>query len=107
MASAKKLEQVSTLQANFDYYKDQLNEPHLTFASNTSLLSTTLSLFWAMNTLDAIGTAIQVFLFRDTDLKAAQLRQFEMELMLSSAANASLADAREAHNVKIYPSPPL
>ena len=61
IASAKKSEQISTLQATFDYYKDQLNEPHLTFSSYSSLLATTLSLVWDMTTLDAIGTGIQFF----------------------------------------------
>ena len=61
MSSAKKSEQVATLQATFKYYKNHLNEPHLTFAADSSLLDTMLSLFWAMTTLDAIGTGIQFF----------------------------------------------
>ena len=44
MAIAKKSEQVVTLYATFNYYMDQLNEPHLTFAANSSLLSTELCL---------------------------------------------------------------
>ena len=100
-ASAKNSGQVATLQATFDYYKVHLNESHLTFAADSSLLATTLSLVWAMTTLDAIGTGIQFFQFGDTYLEAAQLRQSEVELMLSSTANASLADARESLNVKI------
>ena len=47
-----------------------------------------------MTTLEYIGTGIQFFLFLDIDLKAAQLRQSEMELILSGTAIASLADAR-------------
>ena len=61
MASAKKSEKVATLQTTFDYYKDQLNNPHLTFASEYSLLATLLSLVWTMTTLDAIGTGINFF----------------------------------------------
>ena len=53
-----------------------------------------------MTTLDAIVTGIQFFLFGDTYLEADQLCQSEMELMLSSTANASLADARDSIDVK-------
>ena len=68
MASAKNSEQVTTVQSTFDYYKYQLNEPHLAFAANSSLLATTLSIVWAMSTLDAIVTGIQLIRFGDTDL---------------------------------------
>ena len=105
MASAKKSEQVATLRATFDYYKDQLNHPYLTVASNSSILSTMLSLVWAMTTLDAIGTGIQFFQFGDTDLEAAQLCQSEMELMISGTANSSLADNIESLDVKIQLPP--
>ena len=94
MASAKNPEQVDTLQATFGYYKDQLNKPHLTFAADLYLLDTTLIIVWAMTTLDAIGTGIHFFQFGDTDLDAAQLRQSEMELMISGNSNTMLADAR-------------
>ena len=93
MASAKKSEQVATLQATFNYYKDQLNDPNLTFASKSSFLSTKLILVWEMTTLDTIGTSIQFFRFRDIELEADQLGQAKVELMLSGTANASLAGA--------------
>ena len=79
----------------FDHYKDQLNKPQLTFAAATLVLQTTIILVWAMTTLDAIGTCIQFFCLGDTNLEAVQLRQAEIELMLSGTANASLADTRE------------
>ena len=101
IAAARKSEQVATMQATFDHFRNQLNEPHLTFAADASLLQTTVSMVWSMTTLDAIGTGIQFFRFGDTDLEAAQLRQAEIELMLSGTANASLSDAREALDTKI------
>ena len=79
IASAKNLEQVTTFQATFGYYKDQLNETHITFVADSSLLATTLNLVWDMTTLVAIGNSIQSFRFVDTDLEAAQIRQSEME----------------------------
>ena len=106
VATSRKSEQVAILQATFDHYRNQLNEPHLTFAADASLLQTTVSMVWSMTTLDSIGTGIQFFRFGDTDLEAAQLRQAELELMLSGTANASLTDAREALDVKITLPPP-
>ena len=61
IASAKNSELDATLQVTFGYYKDQFNELHITFSSYLSLLATKLSLFWAVTTLDAIGTGIQFF----------------------------------------------
>ena len=106
MASVKNSEQVATLQATFVYYKYQFNYLHVTFASNLSLISTTLSLVWAMTTLDAIGNSIQFFRFGDTELEAAQICQFEIELMISGTSNASLADSGEAldANIQLPPS---
>ena len=105
MSSAKKSEQVATLQATFVYYKDQFNYLHVTFASNLSLISTTLSLVWSMTTLNAIGNSIQFFRFVYTDLEVYQLRQSVMELMLYGTVNATLADSREALDVKIQLHP--
>ena len=53
-----------------------------------------------MTTLYDIGTGIQFFWFGYMDLEAAQLRQIEVELMLSGLANDTLADARKALDVK-------
>ena len=61
MASEKNSEQVTMLQATFDYYNDQLNYPHITFAADLFPLATTFSLVWTMSTLDSIGTIIQFF----------------------------------------------
>ena len=58
-----------------------------------------------MTTLDAIGTGIQFFRFVDTDLEVYQLRQSVMELMLYGTVNATLADSREALDVKIQLHP--
>ena len=61
---------------------------------------------WLMTTMDAIGTGIQFFRFGDTDLEVSQLRQVKIELMLAGTANATLADARGALDVKIKLPPP-
>ena len=100
-ANAKKSEQVAILQASFDHYRDQLSEPYLTCAAESSMLQATLSMIWMITTTDAINTGIQFFHFGDTNLEAAQLRQAEIELMLAGTANITLADAREALDVKI------
>ena len=84
------------MQAAYDEAKIDLCEQNLTMATDTAMVTTTVSLTWYMTTKDVIYPGINPFRFGDTDLEAAQQRQIQIDLMLSGSANPTLADAQRA-----------
>ena len=101
LARAKKADWLSIVQAQYDHYREQLNEEHLTMMADMSLLTTTIHLSWGMATKDSITTGIQPFRFPDTDTEAYEQRNSEIELMLSGSTQTTLADARTISQAKL------
>ena len=101
LACAKKADWLSIVQAQYDYYREQLSEDHLTMIADMSIITTTINLAWGMATKDSVTTGIQPFCFPDTDTKAYEQRNAEIELMLSGSTHTTLADARTISQAKL------
>ena len=101
LAGAKKADWLSIVQAQFDHYREQLSEDHLTLMADMSVLTTTINMAWGMSTKDSITTGIQPFRFPDTDTEAYEQRNAEIELMLSGSTHTTLADARTISQAKL------
>ena len=101
LARAKKAERIGLVQGQYDHYREQLNEPHLTMVADLSLITTVTSVSWEMATKNAIKTGIQPFRFPDTDLEAYQLRNSEISLMMEGSTHTTMADARAISESKL------
>ena len=97
----KKADWLSIVQAQFDHYREQLSEDHLTLMADMSVVTTTINMAWGMSTKDSITTGIQPFRFPDTDTEAYEQRNVEIELMLSGSTHTTLADARTILQAKL------
>ena len=101
LARAKKADWLSVVQAQYDHYKEQLSEDHLTMIADMGLITTTINMAWSMATKDSVTTGIQPFRFPDTDTEAYEQRNAEIELMLSGSTHTTLADARTISQAKL------
>lgn len=101
LAAAKKSERIGLVQGQYDHYREQLNEPHLTMVADLSVITTATSVSWEMATKNAIKTGVQPFRFPDTDLEAYQLRNAEITLMMEGSTQTTMSDARTIAESKL------
>ena len=101
LARAKKADWLSIVQAQYDHYREQLSEDHLTMMVDMGVITTTINMAWGMSTKDSVTTSIQPFCFPDTDTKAYEQHNTKIELMLSGSTHTTLADARTISQAKL------
>ena len=99
--AAKKADQLLIVQAQYDYYREQLSKDHLILMVDISVITTTMNMAWGMATKDSVTRGIQLFCFTDTDTEAYEQCNTEIKSMLSGSTHTTLADARTISQAKL------